>query len=54
MTFLTFILCAPSPIMPFILALMQKSRWLAPKLGGDERFTTLTFSTRNSWQWKEI
>ncbi len=25
MTFLMFILCAPSPIMPFILALMQKS-----------------------------
>lgn len=38
MTFLTFILCAPSPIMPFILALMQKSPRLAPKLGGDERF----------------
>ncbi len=24
------------------------------KLGGDERFYYIAFSTRNSWQWKEI
>lgn len=50
-----FILCDPSPIMPFILALMQKSppgwrqSWVAMSA-----FTTLMFSTRNLWQWKEI